>query len=73
MPQNANSGDPEQTPQNAASDLGLHCLPRSQKWDARLIWVKSTRHFVFCFLTFIFYPNLFVGFRFFIPCVFLFV
>ena len=23
----ANSGDPDQTPQNAASDLGLHCLP----------------------------------------------
>ena len=22
------------------SDLGLNCLPRSQKWDARLIWVK---------------------------------
>ena len=25
----------------AASDLGLHCLPMSQKWDARLIWVKQ--------------------------------
>ena len=23
-----------------ASDLGLQCLPRSQKNDARLIWVK---------------------------------
>ena len=23
------------------SDLGLHCLPMSQKWDVRLIWVKS--------------------------------
>ena len=23
----ANSTDPDQTPQNAASDLGLHCLP----------------------------------------------
>ena len=22
----ANNGDPDQTPQNAASDLGLHCL-----------------------------------------------
>ena len=22
-----NSGDPDQMPQNAASDLGLHCLP----------------------------------------------
>ena len=25
------------TPRSAASDLDLHCLPRSQKWDARLI------------------------------------
>ena len=23
----ANSGDPDQTPQNVVSDLGLHCLP----------------------------------------------
>ena len=23
----ANSGDPDQTPHNAASDLGQHCLP----------------------------------------------
>ena len=23
----ANSGDPDQTPHNAVSDLGLHCLP----------------------------------------------
>ena len=27
-------------PRSAASDLGLHCLPMSQKWDARLIGVK---------------------------------
>ena len=32
--------DPDQTPRSAASDLSLHCLPMSQKWDARLIWVK---------------------------------
>ena len=25
---------------SAASDLGMHCLPMSQKWDARLIGVK---------------------------------
>ena len=29
--------DPDQIPH---SDLGLHCLPRSQKRDARLIWVN---------------------------------
>ena len=23
---------------------GLHCLPMSKKWDARLIWVKTTIH-----------------------------
>ena len=32
---NANNVDPDQTPQNAASDLGLHCLPMSLSWDAR--------------------------------------
>ena len=26
---NANSAGPDQTPRNAASDLGLHCLPMS--------------------------------------------
>ena len=25
----------------AASDLGLHCVPMSQKWDTRLIWVTD--------------------------------
>ena len=38
----ANREDPDQTPHSAASDLGLHCLPMSQKWDAGLIWVKTT-------------------------------
>ena len=28
-----NSVDPDWTPHSAASDLGLHCLPRSQIWD----------------------------------------
>ena len=32
---NANSEDSDQH-----SDLGLHCLPMSLLWDARLIWVK---------------------------------
>ena len=27
----ANSEDPDQTPRSAASNLGLYCLPRSQK------------------------------------------
>ena len=38
---NANSIGPDQTPQSAASDLGLHCLPVSLLWDARLKWVKN--------------------------------
>ena len=38
----ANSEDPDQTSRSAASDLGLHCLPRSQKRDARLIWLKCS-------------------------------
>ena len=37
---NANSEDPDQTPRYAASDLGIHCLPMSLLWDARLKWVK---------------------------------
>ena len=30
-------------PRSAASDLGLHCLPMSQKWNARLIWVNDNK------------------------------
>ena len=37
-----NSEDLDQTPRSVESDLGLHCLPMSQKWDARLIWVNTT-------------------------------
>ena len=33
----ANSGEPDQTPSFAASDLVLHCLKMSHKKDARLI------------------------------------
>ena len=36
----ANSGNPDQTPRSAASDLGLHCLHMSRKKDARLIRVN---------------------------------
>ena len=36
----ANTGDPDQTPHYAASDLGMHCLPMPHKKDARLIWVN---------------------------------
>ena len=35
------SGDPDQTPHIAASDLSLHSLPLSHKQDAGLIWVYS--------------------------------
>ena len=37
---NAKSVDPGQTPRSVASDLGLHCLPMSHLWDARLKWVN---------------------------------
>ena len=37
----ANSGDPDQTPRSAASDLGLHCLPINLLRVSRLQWVKS--------------------------------
>ena len=42
----ANSADPDQTPDSVASDLGLHYLPISHKKDARHIWVKMQ---LFCF------------------------
>ena len=35
-----NSGDPDQTPRSAASDLGLHCLPITLLRVSRLQWVK---------------------------------
>ena len=38
----ANSGDPDQTPDSAASDLGLHCLPITLLRVSRLQWVKDT-------------------------------
>ena len=41
---NANNVDPDQTPRSAASDLGLHCLLMPLLWDARLIWVNTTRN-----------------------------
>ena len=51
----ANSEDPDQTPHSAASDLGLHCLPMSPKWAARLIWVnivcrKKNEPFIYIWL-----------------------
>ena len=36
----ANRIAPDGTPQNAASHLGLFCLPMSHKKDARLLWVN---------------------------------
>ena len=43
---NANSVDPDQTPRSAASDLGLHYLPISHLWDARLKWVITITCFI---------------------------
>ena len=37
---NANILDTGQRSHSAASDLGLHCLPMSILWDAKLKWVK---------------------------------
>ena len=45
---NANSVDPNQTPQNphfVASDLGLHGLPMSLLWDARHVYVYLFGHY----------------------------
>ena len=37
----ANSGDPDQTPHSAASDLGLYCLPNTLLGVSRLQWVTK--------------------------------
>ena len=39
----ANSGDPDQTPRSAASDLGLHCLRFTFLRVSRLQWVNGHR------------------------------
>ena len=41
----ANSGDPDQTPRSAASDLGLHCLPITILGVSRLQCVNSLLYF----------------------------
>ena len=41
---NSYSVDPDQTLRSVASDLGLHCLPTSQFWDARQQRVKVMRN-----------------------------
>ena len=38
----ANSGDPDQMPQNEASDLGLHCLPNTLLGVSRLKQVNKS-------------------------------
>ena len=37
----ANSGDPDETPRSAVSDLGLHCLPITLSRVSRLQWDKG--------------------------------
>ena len=37
----ANSGDPDQMPCSAASDLSLLCLPSTLLWVSRLQWVNG--------------------------------
>ena len=37
----ANSGDPDQMPCSAASDLGLHCLPVTCLGVSSLQWVNA--------------------------------
>ena len=41
----ANSGDPDQMPHSAASDLGVHCLPVTVLGISRLQLVKLTFKF----------------------------
>ena len=53
----ANSGDHDQTPHSAASDLGLHCLPITLLGISRLQWVKPKS---VCWIFFLFlYKNIY--------------
>ena len=42
----ANSGDPDQTPHSAASDLDLHCLPVTRLGVSSLTIVQIIFHFL---------------------------
>ena len=43
----SNSGDPDQTPHSAASDLGLHCLPKVTRLGvSQLQWVNGFNRYV---------------------------
>ena len=47
----ANSGDPDQTPHSAASDLGLHCFPFTRLGVSRLQWANIVLVFLnICFV-----------------------
>ena len=43
----ANSGDPDQTPRCAASDLCLHCLPSTRLRVSSFRWVNDRFHLSF--------------------------
>ena len=61
---NANSVDRDQMPHSAASDLSLHCLPKSFSWGARHKWVKDHDQIallVFSFLRLEILPVVFTG------------
>ena len=60
----AKSGDPDQTPHSAASDLGLHCLPITFLLVSRLQWDKAELVTVILEKTDVSPPN----FRFFFCC-----
>ena len=54
---NVNSIDPDQMPDSAASDLGLHCLPMSLLWDARHKWIKVAYILSYLWIRFFFNLN----------------
>ena len=58
----ANSGDTDQTPHSAASDLGLHSLPITLSGVSRLQWIneysKCPKISITLFLTFLAKPLL---------------
>ena len=45
------TGDPDQTQRFTLSDLGMYCLPLSQKKDSRLIWVNTGPSWIYVMLS----------------------
>ena len=65
----ANSGDPDQMPHSAASDLGLYCLPVTLLGISRLKRVDHYNLYCYTFITRTYPGNVLLYFLFFLETV----